>query len=246
MEWSAFPLAVQVMNPFILTVTDAAVEIHDLASLLPLQKITIASPSPHILSMAICVEDPTKIGLSIAGSSLSSVSASSSRHNASNNNNPNDPNFAYHAYICNGEQLSILKMIPLSTQVEYLVNGNQFEQAINLCKVCNNAELLAGINLINLYESAANAMIVKGDFEKAINYYIMAKTDFVDIAKNFPDLIPLPIHISFNVYQVKSSFHSCLYRPYIIFLIVIFFHFAFVFRRKSCPEPLCSEPLLRL
>ena len=191
-EWSALPLASQLMNPFLLSVlSDSTVEIHDLASLMPLQKISIASPAPHILSMAICVEDPTK--LLIGSSSASSNSSSTAT-------------FAYHAYVCNGEQLSILKMIPLATQVDYLINSQQFEQAINLCKVCNNAELLVGINLIGLYESAANAMINKGDYEKAIGYFIMAKTDFVDVARNFPDLIPLPLHLSFNVYQVSSIY----------------------------------------
>jgi hypothetical protein len=45
-------------------------------------------------------------------------------------------------------------------------------------------------------------MLAKGDFEKAIQHFIMAKTDFVDVARHFPDLIPLPLHIAFNVYQV--------------------------------------------
>lgn len=183
------------MNPFILSVLcDSAIEIHDLASLAVLQRISISSPAPHSLSLCICSDDSSKCGPV--------------------------PNFAHHAFVCNGEQLSVLKMIPIAAQVssqfrnffcnvsymqvELLVNNGQFEQAINMCKVCSNSELLVGIDLIFLYESAAKAFLIKGDFDKAIQNFTLAKTDFVDVARNFPDLIPLPLHLSFNVHQVIS------------------------------------------
>jgi hypothetical protein len=87
--------------------------------------------------------------------------------------------------------------------VELLVSNGQFEQAINMCKVCSNSELLAGIDLIFLYESAAKAYFAQANFEKSLLNYSLAKSDFVDVARHFPDLIPLPLHLSFNVHQVR-------------------------------------------
>jgi hypothetical protein len=205
-EWSSFPSSIHLLNPFILTVlSDSSIEIHDLASLLSLQRISIASPSPHIISLTICADEnnsgnsPSGGGGAGAGSGKSSSLLSSSSAAAAGG-----PSFAYHVYVSNGEQISVLKMIPLSTQVDHLINSSQYEQAINLCKICSNSDLLAGINLIGLYENSATAMLAKGDYEKAINHYIMAKTDFIEVARNFPDLIPLPLHFVYNVSQVRT------------------------------------------
>lgn len=79
-----------------------------------------------------------------------------------------------------------------------------FEEAINLCSSCSNKEMLAGIDQVRLFESSAQTLLSKGDFEKAIQRFIAAETDFVVVAKNFPDLIPLPLHMSFQIVQVMS------------------------------------------
>jgi hypothetical protein len=91
-------------------------------------------------------------------------------------------------------------------QVETLKNNNMFEEAINLCTACVNKEMLAGIDLVSIYEASANTLLAKGDFEKAIQRFILAKTDFVSVAKNFPDLIPMPLHMPFNITQVIFAF----------------------------------------
>jgi hypothetical protein len=210
-EWSSFPSSIHLLNPFILTVlTDSSIEIHDLASLLSLQRISIASPAPHIISLTICADESNSGNSpSGAGGGGGSGKSSSLLSSSSTTAAGGGPSFAYHVYVSNGEQISVLKMIPLSTQVDHLINGQQYEQAINLCKICSNTELLAGINLIGLYESSAHAMLMKGDYEKAINHFIMAKTDFVEVARNFPDLIPLPLHFVYNVSQVRNDNTFC-------------------------------------
>lgn len=92
LEWSSAPLSCSLLNPFIVSaLSDSSIEIHDLATFMSLQRIMISSPSPHILSVSVCCEETLK-------------------------NHPS-PNFAYHVFVCNGEQLSVLKMIPLHVQV---------------------------------------------------------------------------------------------------------------------------------
>jgi hypothetical protein len=96
-EWVSPPISVQIMNPYLLSLlTDSSVEIHELATLSSIQRIQISSPSPHNLSLAICCEDYQKF---IGGQ---------------------PSNFLYHAYLCNGEQLSVLRMVPLANQVNSL------------------------------------------------------------------------------------------------------------------------------
>jgi hypothetical protein len=90
LEWSALPITIQQLNPFLLSMlVDSTIEIHSLASLLPLQKISIPNPSSSILSLTTCLEEST----------------------------PTVHSLGQHAFICNGDQLSALKMIPLPTQV---------------------------------------------------------------------------------------------------------------------------------
>ncbi len=94
-EWTAPPTSIHILNPFLLTLlSDSSVEIHEMATLTSIQKLQISSPSPHALSLAICTDD--------------------SRSNSSSSI------FQNHAYLCNGEQLSVLRMIPLSNQVRKL------------------------------------------------------------------------------------------------------------------------------
>lgn len=85
-----------------------------------------------------------------------------------------------------------------------LLANSLYEEAINLCTGCKHKDMLAGIDLVRLFESSANTLLSKGDFEKAVQRFILAKSDFVLVAKNFPDLIPLPLHLSFGITQVSS------------------------------------------
>lgn len=50
-----------------------------------------------------------------------------------------------------------------------------------------------------LYEQCASFLLHKGDFEKAVNNFIQAGTDFVAVVREFPDLVPLPLHTALNI-----------------------------------------------
>ena len=86
LEWAGLPQVCSVLLPFIVTVLQDSVEIHDLAALVPLQRITISVLGGHEISFCSC-----------------SVELSNSTQ--------------LFGFICNGEELSLLKMIPLSKQV---------------------------------------------------------------------------------------------------------------------------------
>lgn len=85
LEWAGLPVFCSVLLPFIVSGLADSVEIHDLASLLPLQRITISAIN-HELSFC---------------SSTVELSTSTQQF----------------GFICNGEELSVLKMIPIAKQV---------------------------------------------------------------------------------------------------------------------------------
>lgn len=96
-EWLALPTAVHRLNPFLLSLlTDGSVEVHEIATLSSIQRIQI-STTFHALSLAVCPYENIKTAPT--GS------------------------FSNHAYLCNGDQLSVLRMIPLSAQVFCFIYG---------------------------------------------------------------------------------------------------------------------------
>jgi hypothetical protein len=186
-EWSALPTAVEVLNPFVIScLSDSSVEIHSLASLVALQKISISTPSTQSLSFAVYPEE----GI------------------------PPVNSLGQHVYVCNGDQLTALKMVPLATQVEALVAANCHEEALSICQVCENKNLIVGIDVRNIYEANAFSLLSKGDFEKAVQNFLLAKTDFLTVASNFPDFIPhnLQNALSINPNQGKKYTGAVLQR----------------------------------
>lgn len=177
LEWSAPPNFVQVMTPFILSsLTDSSVEVHDLLSMIPLQKISIISPGNYPLSLAVCCEDNNR------------AQAAASP-------------FLYHTLVCNGDQLLTLRMTPLNGQVSALVSNGMFEEAISLCQLCPFADK-KDIDLIQLHESCANSLMARGDFPRAVDHFIQANTAFLVVAKQFPDFVPLQLHMIHGITQV--------------------------------------------
>lgn len=177
-EWSGPPQIVQILNPFIITALPDAIEIHSLSNLAVLQKV--AFPSGSILSLAAVPEDSV----------------------------PTASSLGQHAFICNGDQLSVLKMTPLVSQVESLVSAGCHEEAINMYQVCENKALVNGIDITYLYEANAFAMLTKGDFEKAVNNFIAAKTDFLLVAANFTDFIPSSLQTALNISSTSGKKYS--------------------------------------
>lgn len=86
LEWGGVPVFCSVILPFIVTGLADGVEIHDLGSLAPLQRIAISTLSNFDLSFC-----SANVDLSSGEQRL--------------------------GFICNGEELSLLKMIPIAKQV---------------------------------------------------------------------------------------------------------------------------------
>lgn len=208
LEWSAMPNAVEILNPFIVScLSDSSIEIHSLSNLVALQKISISTPSSQSLSFAINPEE----GI------------------------PPVNSLGQHIFVCNGDQLTALKMVPLVTQVEALVASNCHEEALRLCQVCENKNLIAGIDVRCIYEANAFAMLAKGDFEKAVQNFILAKTDFLTVAANFPDFIPhnLQNALSINPNQGKKYSGSVLQRAAAAVAILCDHHRPAILRRAE-------------
>lgn len=90
-EWLTPPTAVHILNPFLLSLlSDGSVEVHEIATLSSIQRIQI-STTFHALSLAVCPYENIKTA--------------------------QQGSFSNHAYLCNGDQLSVLRMIPLAAQV---------------------------------------------------------------------------------------------------------------------------------
>jgi hypothetical protein len=79
------------------------------------------------------------------------------------------------------------------------MNAKMHEEAIQICQVCENKQLIQGIDVHYLYETNAFALLAKGDFEKAVHNFIEAKTDFLTVAANFPDFIPQNLQVLLNI-----------------------------------------------
>ncbi len=101
LEWAAQPISSSVVNPFIVSLLGDMVEIHDLGSLQSLQRVQITSPSPHLLS--ICVGHVEAVPTPFSNVAI-------------NPSNAAHPSTSQCVFLCNGEQLSVLKMIPIANQ----------------------------------------------------------------------------------------------------------------------------------
>ncbi len=185
MEWAGQPVAVSVVNPFLVSLLADQVEVHDLVSLHSLQRIQITSASPHILSMCTAFVEaiPTPFSNTSSGGSSSTLPSSASQC----------------VFVCNGEQLSVLKMLSIGNQVATLVSAGLFEEAIALCAACTHPDYTRGINVPTLYEQSAAALLAKGDFDRAMASFVLAGTDFVSVVRQLPELVPLPLHAVLNI-----------------------------------------------
>ncbi len=187
-EWSNLPLSINIMTPFILTpLIDCSLEVHDLLTLVPLQKINCISSNPSSsLSLTVCCEDQLK-----------AVATSSP--------------FLFHSMVCNGEQLLSMRMTPLLNQVNTLIAQGLYEEAIHLVTLCHLGDL-QGVDVVQLHVSCGHALLARGDFQQAITHFIHANTPFLSIAKEFPDFIPLSLQVMLGVNQVKKLTGSILAR----------------------------------
>jgi hypothetical protein len=160
MEWSSPPSSAHLMAPFIMSLLADSVEIHDMASLYSLQRITLSSGPCNM-----CLYPFLMVGRGVEN-----------------------------AFISTGDQISVLKMVHLSSQVLTLVETGLYEEAINLCSLCPNSSQLRDIDIPRIHEKFAFSLFQKGDFEGAISHYILANTELLSVIAKFPDLVPVSLH----------------------------------------------------
>lgn len=103
LEWAGLPVFCSVMLPFILSGLSDSVEVHDLANLVPLQRIMISALGSHELSFCSTTLEANAGALSaITGPGTSVVQQQQQQQLG---------------FVCNGEELSLLRMIPIAKQV---------------------------------------------------------------------------------------------------------------------------------
>ena len=106
-------------------------------------------------------------------------------------------------YAFSPDQLNAFKMVPLAAQVDSLLQGGMYQDAINVCAACRSprldAELAAyNIHVPEIHHQFANALHAKGDFEGAINNFIPARTKASDVIALFPDFISASLYAAFS------------------------------------------------
>ena len=75
-----------------------------------------------------------------------------------------------------------------------MVETGLFQDALNLCTLCHQpAVQLKDIDIGRIHEKFAFSIFQKGDFDEAINNYIISKTHPVQVLNLFPDFVPLSL-----------------------------------------------------
>lgn len=100
LEWAGLPVFCSIVLPFIVSGLPDSVEIHDLANLIPLQRIMISALGSHELSFCSTTLEASPGALSaITGPGTAAIPQQQL------------------GFVCNGEELSLLRMIPIAKQV---------------------------------------------------------------------------------------------------------------------------------
>lgn len=170
LEWQSSPVSIHYMNPYIFSLLQDSVEIHDSITLSSLQRIPIpvqtssiaasfSTSSSSMLSFTACKVD---LGMGIE-----------------------------HAYVSTGDQVFVFRMIPLPAQVMNLLDAYQFEEAINLCTLCIANPQMREIDIAGVHEKYALSLFQRGDFDSSIHHYIKAKSTPQKVLTLFPDLVPV-------------------------------------------------------
>lgn len=183
LEWSSAPVSVHLLSPFIVTILSDSLEIHDIASLCSLQRVPLPSTSP-----------------------TSAFSSSSTTYSFSACEIDPLHGLEY-GYVSAGDQIVVLRMTPLSSQIKNLMESNRFEEAINLCILCQNNPQLKDIDVSFVHEKFAMALYQRGDFDGAITNFIKGKSTLARVFGLFPDLVPNVFH-NFLGINVNSATYN--------------------------------------
>lgn len=73
------------------------------------------------------------------------------------------------------------------------MEASLYEDALNICALCNQTAQLRDLDVGRIHEKFAYSLFLKGDFDEAINNYIVAKANPVQVLLLFPDFIPLAL-----------------------------------------------------
>lgn len=105
-EWSSSPVSLQYASPFLVSLLMDAIEIHDVVNFSSLQRIDFQSSSP--LSLCSCSFDLRMF----AGRTTESLTKKNETVN--------------HIYVCNGDEILVMSMLPLSVQVHTIYDYLQY------------------------------------------------------------------------------------------------------------------------
>jgi hypothetical protein len=96
----------------------------------------------------------------------------------------------------------LLKMIPMSFQVEALLESKSYEEALTLCSMCEwisssrstgqeeSPALLQGLRVESVHERYAHELFSWGDYEGATEHFLKADMHVEDVVRMFHGLIP--------------------------------------------------------
>jgi len=93
-------------------------------------------------------------------------------------------------FVVTERDIHVLKMVPIEAQVETLVQSGAYEEALSLCAICEDKQLLGGIDVQTIHERYAYELFSWGDYESAIAHFLSAETSVAAVVFLFPSLVP--------------------------------------------------------
>lgn len=107
----------------------------------------------------------------------------------------NMPGAPSSSYVSAADSVVVLTMVPLSTQIQRLVDSGNFEDALALTTSCLSyggptSAQLVDIDIRNIHERYGSVLYQKGDFDGAVVNYLSAESDIVDVLILFPEFVP--------------------------------------------------------
>jgi hypothetical protein len=80
--------------------------------------------------------------------------------------------------------------------VDELSARGQHEEAIALYSLCaaDAPEYVRGVGIARLHALAGDALLIKGDFDRAVKHYIDGNTEFTSVIRHFSDFVPTTMH----------------------------------------------------
>lgn len=180
MDWGSPPHSMLRSTPFILSLLSDSVEIHDEVSLAQLQRVQLFHPS-------VLTSSPTPPPMSLCAASV-----------------PNGSCYDC-AIACTGDDAHFLKLVPLASQISYLVDKGLYEEALRIHQLSRQPNMLKEVDINKIHEKFALSLFQRGEFEESIVHFISAGSSAIDVLLLFPDFVPAPLQQS-----TSSKFQSIL------------------------------------